>query len=268
MKYAWIDAELLGTDKFLQIIRETSQLLREQITTLISNRAVKDLKEAVAQAEALKTKYGPYEFHQAGPGVRITFPEMKERTAGFADPADKIRFMYECDRDIVRYSIVTEPYQWALKVEYTLLKEYAAKMGMTTRTSILSSTEDNRRIRESFAHETSSLILARMLLIRFSEDNGFMDRYVSNGGISDFVPFAKRFSKGYQFLLKEAYKHAAELYRNLFDESSLDWILDVEDQGVSEAIELSLYLLSQFDFKTVKGDILFDDCHISLLDPA
>lgn len=255
-KYSWANVELLGTDKFLQIIRETSQLLREQITALISNRAVKDLKEARVEAEALKEKYGPYQFHQTGTGVRITFPEMKERTAGFADPADKIRFIYEYDRDIERYSIVTEPYQWTLKVEYVLLKEYAAKTGTVVTPSILSSTEDNRRIRESFIYETSSFILARMLLIRFSEDNGFMDRYVSNGGISDFITFAKRFSKGYQFLLKEAYKHAAELYRNLFDESSLDWILDVKDQSLNDVIEYSLYLLSEFDFKTVKGDIL------------
>ncbi len=58
------------------------------------------------------------------------------------------------------------------------------------------------------------------------------------------------------WIVKEAYEHAVELNRGIIEASSLDWILDVEEQGMNDVIEYSLYLLSEFDFKTVKGDIL------------
>ena len=254
-EFAWIDVNFIGTDKFLNVIKEISKLLREQIGRLVTKKAVEDIKSVLAELANASSLYGACEFVPAGRDIKMVFPDVSKLAAKIDDPSDKIRFVDEYDRMQEKISILTEPYKWALKIEHLLLKEYADKIGMEA-PSLLSSSEENKKVRESFIYETASFILARMLLIRFSEDNNFLERYVSNGGITDFVVFARRFRQGYQFLLKEAYKHAAELYRNLFDESSLDWILDVKDPALNSTIEYCLYLLSEFDFKTVKGDIL------------
>jgi hypothetical protein len=255
--FAWMDVNFLGTDKFLQVVREISRLLRDQITRLVDTRAVEELKMVNAEVDKLKPKYGPPEFRIAGhDSIHIEFPKIQEIAKQYQDPSEKINFIDVYDRAKEYLLIQTAPYQWALKIEHLLLPKYASKIGMEGTPSLLSSSKDIRKVRDSFIYETASFILARMLLIRFSEDNNFLDRYVSNGGIPDFVSFARRFKQGYQFLLKEAYKLASELYRNVFDESSLDWILNVRDPTLHDTIEYSLYLLSEFDFRTVKGDIL------------
>ena len=57
-----------------------------------------------------------------------------------------------------------------------------------------------------------------MLMVRFSEDHGFLKRFISNGGVEVFARYADYYSKPMQALLKETYRQSAELYRNLFDQ--------------------------------------------------
>jgi N-6 DNA Methylase len=109
-----------------------------------------------------------------------------------------------------------------------------------------------------FATETANLILARILLIRFFEDHGFFGekKYVCNGGVEAFQKLMTYFGEGYTQLLRHAYEKAHDIYAAVFDEMDLDWVLGVENAQLSKAIEMSMMLLSRFDFTTVKGDIL------------
>lgn len=111
---------------------------------------------------------------------------------------------------------------------------------------------------ELFSIETANLILARILLLRFFEDNGFFGevKYVCNGGVKAFQSMREYFKSSYTHLLEEAYKHASQLYSAAFEETEMDWVLGINDQGLSNAIEWAMFQLSRYDFTTIKGDIL------------
>ncbi|MDQ3775599.1 MAG: N-6 DNA methylase [Pseudomonadota bacterium] len=115
---------------------------------------------------------------------------------------------------------------------------------------------DSGKVVESFIYETASLIVSRMLMVRFSEDHGFLKRYISNGGVEVFARYAAYYSKPMQALLMETYRQSAELYRNLFDQNILDWVLDSSDENFSSALLHAMYLLSRWDFRAIHGDIL------------
>jgi len=116
----------------------------------------------------------------------------------------------------------------------------------------------DENLAELFSIESANLILARILLLRFFEDNGFFGevRYVCNGGVNAFQEMRRYFKASYTRLLEEAYRHAAELYAAAFEETEMDWILGVNDQGFSNSIEWAMFQLSRYDFATIKGDIL------------
>ena len=64
------------------------------------------------------------------------------------------------------------------------------------------------------------------------------------------------FHASYTRLLEEAYRNASRLYAAAFDETEMDWVLGINDQGLSNSIEWAMYQLSRYDFTTIKGDIL------------
>jgi SAM-dependent methyltransferase len=111
---------------------------------------------------------------------------------------------------------------------------------------------------ELFSIESANLILARILLLRFFEDNGFFGpvKYVCNGGVEAFQKMRTYFQLSYTRLLEEAYRKASSLYAAAFDETEMDWVLGINDQGLSASIEWAMYQLSRYDFTTIKGDIL------------
>jgi len=111
---------------------------------------------------------------------------------------------------------------------------------------------------ELFSIESANLILARILLLRFFEDNEFFGpvKYVCNGGVEAFQKMRTYFQLSYTRLLEEAYRKASSLYAAAFDETEMDWVLGINDQGLSASIEWAMYQLSRYDFTTIKGDIL------------
>ncbi len=116
----------------------------------------------------------------------------------------------------------------------------------------------DENLAELFSIETANLILARILLLRFFEDNGFFGelKYVCNGGVKAFQQMREYFRASYTGLLELAYRHASQFYAAAFEETELDWVLGINDQGLSNAIEWAMYQLSRYDFTTIKGDIL------------
>lgn len=109
-----------------------------------------------------------------------------------------------------------------------------------------------------FAVQSAHLLLARVLLLRFLEDNGFFGqrRYVCNGGVKAFQEIFRYFGTNYSRLLEQAYGEGGKIYAAAFDTSNLDWVISVDTPELSRAIERTLFQLSQFDFQTVKGDVL------------
>ena len=113
-------------------------------------------------------------------------------------------------------------------------------------------------VMDRFGTETANLILARILVVRFLEDHGFFGahKYVCNGGVEAFQKMHSYFEKGYTRLLEDAFRSAKTLYSAAFDETELDWIIGMDDRGLSNAIEWAMYLFSRFDFATIRGDAL------------
>ena len=111
---------------------------------------------------------------------------------------------------------------------------------------------------KKFAIQSAHLLLARILLLRFLEDNGFFGerRYMCNGGVKAFQELFRYFGTNYSRLLEQAYGEGAKVYAAAFDANDLDWIISVETPDLSRAIESTLFQLSQFDFRTVRGDVL------------
>ena len=109
-----------------------------------------------------------------------------------------------------------------------------------------------------FAVQSAHLLLARVLLLRFLEDNGFFGarRYVCNGGVKAFQDVFNYFGTNYSRLLEQAYGEGAKVYAAAFDTTDLDWVISVETEEMSRAIERALFQVSQFDFRTVRGDVL------------
>ena len=109
-----------------------------------------------------------------------------------------------------------------------------------------------------FAAESANLILARVLLLRFFEDHNFFGdkKYVCNGGVKALQEFMRYYRKGYAVVLRAAYEKGGKIYDEAFDENDLDWVLNSPSPGVSRAVELTMMLLSRFDFSTISGDIL------------
>lgn len=168
---------------------------------------------------------------------------------------------YESDVDRVILSI--KPLVAALRLETVVLPRTAERMGREGDVSILLPPKDAKgkwtdsgKAVESLGYETSSMILSRMLMIRFAEDHNLLSRYICNGGIEQFTRFAEHFNLGAQGLLREVYRKARDLYSSVFSPDPLDWAVQGDEPVLSEALLHAMWLLSRWDFRTVKGDIL------------
>ena len=108
---------------------------------------------------------------------------------------------------------------------------------------------------EVYATEGSSLLLARILFVRFSEDHGMTTRKISNGGIKRYREFFDSVKDDYRNLLVSAFKDLERIYARLFEPSVFDWA----HEGNGELSNLLLrifYRLNAFDFTQIDGDLL------------
>jgi type I restriction-modification system DNA methylase subunit len=121
----------------------------------------------------------------------------------------------------------------------------------------LPSKEEEARVfvQNLYATEGSSLVLARILFVRFLEDHEMTMRKISNGGIKAFRDYHQYIKDDYQFLLTDAYKEAEHLYHRLFEQSVFDWSHRGDGQ-LSRLLLRIFYRLNAFDFEKISGDIL------------
>jgi len=269
--FAYQSIDQLGRHHFIDTIREVATILRVAVTQLVETRVTPDLQNAMALVQAMESEWGPAVFDWTTVGFPLEFANIvDEAAAAILSNAQIAEYPEAHDR----FAGDVEPYLYSLRIENHLLGEYAARMGVDPKeVSILNSrrsgsklTESGKAV-ESFIYETASLIVSRMLMVRFSEDHGFLKRYISNGGVEVFARYADYYAKPMQALLRETYRQSAQLYRSLFDQSVLDWALDSTDENLSSALLHAMYLLSRWDFRTIHGDIL-SGVYDHYLDPS
>ena len=126
--------------------------------------------------------------------------------------------------------------------------------------------EEARRFElEVYATEGASLVLARILFVRFFEDHDLVKRKISNGGIKAFREYYSNIKDDYRFLLTSAYRDLEAICRRLFEPSIFDFAH--EGDGVLSGILLRIfYRLNAFDFTLITGDIL-GNLYERFLDP-
>jgi len=258
-RFAFQSIKELGKNYFTDTIREIASILSAAVTHLVDTKVIPDLTAANSVLQQMESKWGPAVYDWNSIGFPIEFTNIVDEQIARSLPAGEI-LEYSEFHD--RFTADVEPFVYALRIEKHLLGEYATRMGIDGPISLLkprrtgSKLSDSGKAVESFIYETASLIVSRMLMVRFSEDHGFLKRYISNGGVEVFARYADYYSKPMQALLKETYRRSAELYRNLFDPNILDWALDSSDESLSSALLHAMYLLSRWDFKEIHGDIL------------
>ncbi|HVT61208.1 MAG TPA: N-6 DNA methylase [Thermoanaerobaculia bacterium] len=258
-RYAFQSIDDLGRHHFTDTIREIAAILSDAVMQLVDTKVAPDLTSARALLQAMEERWGAAVYDWNSMRFPIEFTNIVDaEIAGTLSSEDIAEYPEAHDR----FAADLEPYVYALRIEAQLLDEYAGRMGIDGDISLLkprragSKLTDSGKVVESFTYETASLIVSRMLMVRFSEDHGFLKRYISNGGVEVFARYADYYSKPMQALLKETYRQSAELYRSLFDRNLLDWALDSTDENLSAALLHAMYLLSRWDFRAIHGDIL------------
>ncbi|HEV2800975.1 MAG TPA: N-6 DNA methylase [Pyrinomonadaceae bacterium] len=258
-RFAFQSIDELGRHHFTDTIREIASILRESVTQLVDSKVAQDLNAANTLLHQMETRWGPAVYDWDTVGFPIEFINIVDEELARTLSAEEIA---EYPESHDRFTAEIQPYVYALHIEKHLLGDYATRMGIEGNISLLSPRRagskltDSGKVVESFIYETASLIVSRMLMVRFSEDHGFLKRYISNGGVEVFARYADYYSRPMQALIKETYRQSAELYRNLFDRNILDWALDSSDEGLSNTLLHAMYLLSRWDFKAIHGDIL------------
>ena len=129
---------------------------------------------------------------------------------------------------------IGQKYKEAVEVVGQVLLKFETQIGRQLPTG----EDDARRFLESlYATEGSSLVLARILFVRFFEDHEMTMRKISNGGIKVFRDYHKYVKDDYQFLLTDAYKDVEHIYSRLFEPSIFDWSHRGPRQGLGHAGE-------------------------------
>lgn len=253
-RFAYRNIDQFGRKQFIATIREVSQQLLDAVQGVVNSRITDDLGSGLSLVKEMEIEWGPMVPEwKTGNGHPIEFQKINEASIASTLSHEEID-RYQEEHDI--FAIKVEPYLYALEIEFSTLQRYAERLGVEGAVSLQSGSKASKKVVGSFAYETASLIVSRMLMIRFSEDHDFLVRHISNGGITTFEHYAKHFKEGYQALLRQTYASARHLYRGLFDPSILDWVLHGSEQQVSDALLHAMYLLSRWDFRSVRGDIL------------
>lgn len=249
LRVAHRDVEKHGRRAFINTVRQVSRILDEAVTKVIARQVRPSVRIARTLIEEMESDWGRAVYRwDASRGSPIEFERATE--IGMTSAQSREYAVKHAD-----FMSMMRPHLSAWRLEVEALPTYAEKIGKE-QVSFASNSKADKKAIAAFAYETGSLILSRMLMVRFSEDNGFLDRQISNGGVKLFSAYAAYFRRGYQALLTQAYKSARALYHDLFDAHALDWVIDTDDEEMSLAIRHALFLLARWDFQTVRGDIL------------
>jgi SAM-dependent methyltransferase len=256
-RYAFLDASGDRRALFGATVRTASETVRQAVEHVLLTVGVADLRRGLAALEEMRHQYGDPVYDWSNGRRPIEFASMLDPklAAGLSDEQ-----VVEYEAHLDRLMIELEPDLYALRIETDLLQQYAKRQGVEAATLLKlegEANKTNKQLVASLIYETASLILSRLLTIRFCEDYGlFRVRYISNGGIEVFWRFADHFALPMQELLRQTYKHAGHVFRSIFDTNLLDWPIRRDDIVLSDALLRVAFILSRWNFATVRGDIL------------
>lgn len=258
-RFAFLSVERLGRPAFTRTVAEVSTNLSTAIRTLVDGPLTSSVLAAQSLVAEMASRWGAATIDWSHPEAPIEFARIVDPLqAALLSAEEVVRYEDEYDQFLTDM----RPHLEAWRIETELLPSYAQRLGIDapslskSRGTAAKPTDTGRAV-ENLAYETGALILARMLMVRFGEDHGLFEaRYISNGGITVFSDYAQHFRRPLQALLVETNRASAELFENLFSPTLLDWALGSDDEALSRAILASAYLLSRWDFRTVRGDLL------------
>lgn len=233
-------------NEFIGSIVSVARIIRNAAAALVESKLIPDVNKAYDIISKFQEKHGLT--------LEISFNwELEDEYIVFEDAIIDHGF----DHDYVDLIDDLRDYKYALQADKDVLIKHAIRSGFKVdKVSFLKKTDESKASKEAFIQETSSLLLSRMIMIRFSEDFNLLRRYISNGGLKAFSAFSKHLGKTYQSLVKAAYDNARSVYRYLFDRKTLDWIIDGDDGNFSTAILHAMWIMARWDFSSVRGDIL------------
>jgi len=170
-RFAYRNIDAFGRKQFIATIRVVSQSLHAAVDGVVQTRIRQDLASANEMVAKMEETWGE---RRVDPDWSFKDGHPIEFARVVDDALSKLMTRadleaYQEDHD--RFSIEVEPFLYALEIEYATLPRYAARLGIEL-ASLNSTSKDSRAAVESFIYETASLILSRMLMIRFSEDHG------------------------------------------------------------------------------------------------
>ena len=143
-------------------------------------------------------------------------------------------------------------YSESIRLETEILPEFERQLGKQTPAN---KTDAVKYILEVFGTEAASLIMSRIIFVRFAEDHDLTTRKISNGGIKTFREFYTYLKDDYRVLLRGAYDDARYIYARLFEESIFDWAHE-GNGDLARILERVFYRLNAFNFAQITGDIL------------
>lgn len=253
--FAYVDVDDATRREFIDAVRVAASTIREAVQVVVRDVLIGQVTIARSALDGLKDRWGDWKLTWSD----ASLPQITYAGSSSLIGADLLAYESEVDRVV----LAIEPYVSALKLETVVLPRTAFRMGFDESLSLLDEIKDKKgkltpagKAIDSLGYETASMILSRMLMVRFAEDHGLLKRYICNGGIEQFSKFAEHFDIGAQGLLREVYRKARDLYSSVFSAEALDWAVQGDDPTLSNALLHAMWLLSRWNFKTVKGDIL------------
>jgi hypothetical protein len=253
--FAYVDVDGTTRREFIDAVKVAASTIREAVEVVVRDVLIGQVRIAIGALDSLKERWGDWKLTWTD----ASLPQVSYAAASTLTGADLLTYENAVDRVV----LTIEPHVSALKLETVVLPRTAFRMGFDESVSLLSPIKDGKgkltssgKAVDSLGYETVSMILSRMLMVRFAEDHGLLKRYICNGGIEQFSKFAEHFNIGAQGLLREVYRKARDLYSSVFSAEALDWAVQGDDPTLSDALLHAMWLLSRWNFKTVKGDIL------------
>ena len=128
-RFAWQDVCWLGNAKFISLMKEISKLLQDKTQRLVQIRGKEELRQVQEEVDLMAPLYGQPEYVPKSGWVDVDFPERHVLCRGKA-PNEQIEYFSGYHRSKERLHIVVAPYQWVLKVDKILLRDYAHKFGL------------------------------------------------------------------------------------------------------------------------------------------
>jgi hypothetical protein len=258
-RFAYLSVETLGRPAFTRTVSEASGRLSSAIRALVDGPLTNSVRAARELVDNMASRWGEPTMDWTHAEAPIDFARIVDPSAAAQlTPEDIARYEDEYDTFLTKM----RPHLDAWRIETELLPSYAQRLGIDEPSlpkarGTASKPSPTGRAVENLSYETGALILARMLMVRFGEDHGlFESRYISNGGITVFSTYASHFRRPLQALLIETNRASAQLFEQLFSPTLLDWALGSDDEALSNEILAVAYLLSRWDFRSVRGDLL------------